>query len=107
MNFYIRSRDQHQCYFTGEASLFGLVRIWRSQWRDPDGTPVNLFMRGIARGLAKEEEMPPHPVEDRRLVFSGRILTRRQLRLAKERIVGQPEFGWDWLGVSLDRLQTR
>ena len=103
-SFSCRSRDEHQYYFTGWASLLGKVKVVRSQWIGKDGKPENLFMWVLAHLGDGPEACRDAPKETRTEVFSGWVLTAAQLERAKAEIIGHAEFDWDYIGIFTDRL---
>jgi hypothetical protein len=86
MKFSIRTRDEHQYYFYGKCSIFGKVKIYRSQWKDDDGESHNLFVQAILgdRDLHAETK----------LLWEGRVLTKLQKINAVEEIFKFKEFCW-------------
>ena len=90
--FYVRSRDGNSNYFEGTASLFGYVRITRTQWKNSAGEPQNTFMIGVAELLTGEkgEELK----EETEVLFEGRVLTRHQWARAVKELMRHPEFEW-------------
>lgn len=100
--FYVRTRDENQFYFIGRVNLFGKVNIVRKQWVDSNGRPKNLFLYGIVNGLCNGHEEVP--MEQAKLLFSGFVLTSKQLKHAEDMITQNLEFGWDWLSISTDKF---
>lgn len=103
--FRCRTRDDNQYYFNGWANWLGKVTVTRSQWLNAKGEVENLFLWGIANSLLKSDDKPVEmPVEKTVTIFSGWILTNKQLELAKEEILKQKEFDWDMLRISEGKL---
>lgn len=105
-SFYIRTRDESQWYFEGKAGFFGKVTITRSQLLDEDGKPQNRFMTGIANALSDEKEQKTL-IERSDVVFSGWVLTKKQLERAEDEITQHVEFGWDWKSIALARMSKK
>ena len=97
-SFYVRSRDENQYYFKGHADPLGNVTITKTQWIGKDGKPANLFLTGL---FTDDDQKL---TENSETIFTGKILTKKQLEDAKAEIVKHEEFCWDHESIALDKL---